>query len=149
MSARRQAWDSYPSSDLTFSADEPRGKKVLRDEEKSKEQLIEEMLELRQRIAELEELQEKKVSFIQGEISFVKRLPKRISHVKTLSGLLPICTSCKKIRDDGGYWTQLEIYIREHSDAEFSHGLCPECVKKYYPVDILTRNSSDSQPDNT
>lgn len=49
--------------------------------------------------------------------------------VKTLSGLIPICASCKKIRDDGGFYTQLEQYIREHSDAEFSHGLCPQCAR--------------------
>lgn len=56
-----------------------------------------------------------------------------LDKVKTLSGLLPICASCKKIRDDKGYWNQIEHYIREHSDAEFSHSLCPECVKKLYP----------------
>ena len=52
------------------------------------------------------------MSFVQGEINFAKGLPKRLTHVKTLTGLLPICTSCKKIRDDQGYWTQLEIYIQ-------------------------------------
>jgi hypothetical protein len=47
--------------------------------------------------------------------------------------LLPICASCKKIRDDNGYWTQIEGYVRDHSEAEFSHGLCPECAEKLYP----------------
>ena len=56
-----------------------------------------------------------------------------LANVKTLRGLLPICASCKKIRDDGGYWNQIEIYIREHSEAQFSHGLCPECVQQLYP----------------
>ena len=56
-----------------------------------------------------------------------------LSQVKTLSGLLPICASCKKIRDDQGYWNQIESYIRAHSEAEFSHGICPECAKKLYP----------------
>jgi AmiR/NasT family two-component response regulator len=56
-----------------------------------------------------------------------------LARVRTLSGLLPICASCKKIRDDEGYWTQLEAYIQEHSDVLFSHGLCPECAKKLYP----------------
>jgi len=51
--------------------------------------------------------------------------------IKKLEGLLPICAGCKKIRDDGGYWNQLEVYISEHSEAEFSHGLCPDCVEKY------------------
>jgi PAS domain S-box-containing protein len=55
------------------------------------------------------------------------------SEIKQLRGMLPICSSCKKIRDDKGYWNQIEDYIKEHSDAEFSHGICPECVKKLYP----------------
>ena len=53
--------------------------------------------------------------------------------VKSLEGILPICSLCKKIRDDTGYWNQVESYIREHSDATFSHSLCPECLKKVYP----------------
>lgn len=56
-----------------------------------------------------------------------------LSKVKKLSGLLPICCICKKIRDDKGYWNQIEAYIRDHSEAEFSHGICQECAKKYYP----------------
>ncbi len=53
--------------------------------------------------------------------------------IKILQGLLPICASCKKIRDDKGYWNQIESYIHDHSEAEFSHGICPECIKKLYP----------------
>jgi len=53
--------------------------------------------------------------------------------VKKLRGYLPICASCKKIRDDQGYWNQIESYIRDHSEIEFSHGLCPDCAKKLYP----------------
>jgi PAS domain S-box-containing protein len=53
--------------------------------------------------------------------------------VQTLRGLLPICASCKSIRDDKGYWNKLEAFISEHSDAQFSHGICPECAKKLYP----------------
>ncbi len=60
-------------------------------------------------------------------------LENALKEVKKLSGYLPICASCKKIRDDKGYWNQIELYIREHSEAEFSHGMCPECAKKYYP----------------
>jgi PAS domain S-box-containing protein len=55
-----------------------------------------------------------------------------LSKIKTLSGLLPICASCKKIRDDEGYWSQLEAYLSEHTDAIFSHGICPECAQKFY-----------------
>jgi len=62
-----------------------------------------------------------------------EELQKALAKIKTLSGLLPICASCKKIRDDQGYWTQLEYYISEHSEAEFTHGCCPECMKKLYP----------------
>jgi hypothetical protein len=60
-------------------------------------------------------------------------LQKTLQEVKTLRGFLPICSSCKKIRDDKGYWNQIESYISAHSSAEFSHGLCPECAKKLYP----------------
>jgi len=63
----------------------------------------------------------------------VRKLQEALAEVKTLSGLLPICASCKRIRDDKGYWRQLEAYIRNHSEAEFSHSICPECVKKIYP----------------
>lgn len=63
----------------------------------------------------------------------ISELQEALKKVRTLSGLLPICASCKKIRDDKGYWNQLEIYIQEHTQAEFSHGLCPDCLKKLYP----------------
>jgi len=63
----------------------------------------------------------------------IAELQKALSDVKTLSGLLPICSSCKKIRDDKGYWNQLELFIQNHSKAEFSHGICPDCAKKLYP----------------
>ena len=56
-----------------------------------------------------------------------------LAKVRKLSGLLPICFYCKKIRDDTGYWNQIEAYIQEHSEAEFSHSICQECAKKYYP----------------
>lgn len=63
----------------------------------------------------------------------IDELQDALENVKALSGLLPICASCKKIRDDKGYWTQIEAYIRDRSEAEFSHGICPECTKKLYP----------------
>jgi len=63
----------------------------------------------------------------------IRELQAAIAKVRTLSGLLPICSSCKKIRDDKGYWNQIESYIRDHSDAQFSHGICPECRKTIYP----------------
>jgi PAS domain S-box-containing protein len=63
----------------------------------------------------------------------ISELQKALSEVKTLRGFLPICSHCKNIRDDKGYWSKIESYIHQHSDAEFSHGICPECAKKYYP----------------
>jgi hypothetical protein len=60
-------------------------------------------------------------------------LQQAMENVKKLGGMLPICSSCKKIRDDQGYWKQIESYISEHSEAEFSHSICPECAKKLYP----------------
>jgi PAS domain S-box-containing protein len=61
------------------------------------------------------------------------KLLKALKEIKTLTGLLPICASCKKIRDDKGYWNQIEGYIQQHSDAQFSHAICPACAKKLYP----------------
>jgi hypothetical protein len=63
----------------------------------------------------------------------ILQLKDALSKVKVLTGLLPICAICKKIRDDTGYWNQLEAFIGEHSDAEFSHGICPDCAKTHYP----------------
>ena len=63
----------------------------------------------------------------------VSGLEDALNHVKLLSGLLPICASCKKIRDEGDQWKHLEEYIGEHSEAEFTHGICPDCAKRLYP----------------
>ena len=63
----------------------------------------------------------------------VARLEKALREVKTLRGILPICSYCKKIRDDEGYWNQVEDYVRKRSDANFSHGICPSCIKKHFP----------------
>ena len=63
----------------------------------------------------------------------IHELQEALANIKTLRGLLPICSHCKKIRDDKGYWNQIESYIRDHSGAEFTHGMCPECMKKLYP----------------
>lgn len=65
--------------------------------------------------------------------NLISDLQEALKKVKTLSGLLPICSFCKKIRDDQGYWRQIESYIRDHSEAEFTHSLCQECAKKHYP----------------
>jgi hypothetical protein len=77
---------------------------------------------------------------------FSARLLDSLSQVKMLSGLLPICSACKKIRDDKGYWSQIESYIRSHSEADFSHGLCPGCADELYPEissDIIDEGTTE------
>jgi two-component system cell cycle sensor histidine kinase/response regulator CckA len=71
----------------------------------------------------------------------IRHLQEALAEVKLLSGFLPICTSCKKIRDDKGYWNQIESYISTHSDIKFSHSVCPECAKKLYP-DLVDENGN-------
>ena len=90
------------------------------------------------------------VSSIERDITIVKReeeerlklieeLTEALRNIKTLRGLLPICASCKKIRDDRGYWQKVESYIAEHTNAAFTHGLCPDCLDKLYPEKQLGR----------
>jgi len=69
----------------------------------------------------------------QERLRLIQELTDALTQVKTLSGLLPICASCKKIRNDNGYWEAVETYISEHSDADFTHGICPDCVQRLYP----------------
>jgi len=72
-----------------------------------------------------------------------------LSNVRILRGLFPICASCKKIRDDRGYWSQIESYIRDHSEAEFSHSICPDCMKALYPAfaqDVAGDRPPDQNP---
>lgn len=78
------------------------------------------------------EIEERKRTEAEKE-QLIVQLQKAMQEVKVLSGFLPICASCKKIRDDSGYWSQIEEYISKHSNALFSHGICPDCVKKLYP----------------
>jgi len=68
-----------------------------------------------------------------AKAELIDGLQEALDKVNLLGGLLPICASCKKIRDDKGYWNQIETYIRDHSEAEFSHGICPDCAQKLYP----------------
>jgi len=63
----------------------------------------------------------------------IRKLQKTIDEVTVLRGILPICSQCKKIRDDKGYWHQVESYVRSHSEADFTHSICPECIGKLYP----------------
>ncbi len=66
-------------------------------------------------------------------LKLIRELTDALAKIKTLKGLLPICASCKKIRDDGGYWQKVELYISSHTDAEFTHGICPDCMDRLYP----------------
>ena len=70
----------------------------------------------------------------------VRELQEALDQVKTLSGILPICAGCKNIRDDQGYWSRVEAYLSLHSEVRFSHGLCPECLPKYYPEFVAGAN---------
>jgi DNA-binding NtrC family response regulator len=83
-------------------------------------------LELRAAAEETRRAQEEKEALI-------VELREALAKVKTLRGLLPVCASCKKVRDDQGYWTQIDEYLREHSEADVSHGICPDCARRLYP----------------
>lgn len=71
----------------------------------------------------------------------IDQLNTALREIKTLRGIIPICSSCKKIRDDKENWNQIEMYIKEHSEADFSHGICPECAEKLYPEYNLYKNN--------
>jgi PAS domain S-box-containing protein len=80
----------------------------------------------------LSDINERKQAEVERERLIIK-LQEALDNIKTLKGLLPICANCKKIRDDNGYWNQIEAYIRNHSEAKFSHSICPVCAEKLYP----------------
>ena len=82
---------------------------------------------------------------LQREKELKQRVEESLAQIKTLGGLIPICSNCKKIRDDKGYWNQLEKYLKEHSEAEFTHGICPECKEKLYGAYLrsIEKNQED------
>ena len=96
---------------------------------------IRDQLEVRvkERTAELAGTNERLDEELTRREKLIVQLEEAMADVKKLSGLLPICASCKKIRDDKGSWQHLESFIADHSEADFSHGICPECFKKLYP----------------
>lgn len=117
--------------DITNRKEAEAGLRAARDslEERVRERTAELMETTQQLTVEIGERQK-----AEEELStLVRQLREALDKVKILSGLLPICASCKKIRDDSGYWTQVEVYVREHSDADFTHSICPDCAKKLYP----------------
>jgi hypothetical protein len=75
----------------------------------------------------------------------IDKLQAALSEIKTLRGLIPICARCKKIRDDKGYWKQIEEYIQAHTDAQFSHGICPQCAEILYSG-YMNKDQSVSDP---
>jgi hypothetical protein len=79
----------------------------------------------------------------QEKEELIGELQEALAKVKTLRGLLPICANCKKIRDDRGYWNRIEAYIGQHTDAQFSHGICPDCAKKLYPELFEEKGAED------
>ena len=83
---------------------------------------------------------------IQNQLTEIEKkndvLQRQLKEIKVLKGFLPICASCKKIRDDKGYWTQVEQYVTDHSEAKFSHSICPDCAKKLYP-EYTSKKESD------
>ncbi len=72
----------------------------------------------------------------------ISELTEALAKVKTLTGLLPICSSCKNIRDDKGYWNRLEVYLQQHSEATLTHGICPDCAHRLYPDIFRERGNS-------
>ncbi len=89
-----------------------------------------------------EEIQERKRAELEKE-NLIRKLTGAIDEIKTLRGILPICSECKNIRDDKGYWTQIESYISKHSDADFSHSICPDCMKSLYEKEEWFQNSKN------
>jgi Y_Y_Y domain len=85
---------------------------------------------------------------LQREKELKQRVDESIAQIKILGGLIPICANCKKIRDDKGYWNQLEKYLKDHSEAEFTHGICPECKEKLWGPYLKKKGTDqESKPD--
>jgi hypothetical protein len=78
--------------------------------------------------------------------ALIRELEQALEEIRTLSGLLPICAQCKKVRDDRGYWQQIEAYVQEHSQARFSHGICPSCARQLYPELMAGEGDAGENP---
>lgn len=97
-------------------------------------------------VSQIENVTERKQREEERE-NLIAKLQQALAEVKTLSGMLPICTNCKKIRDDKGYWNQVELYVMQNSHATFSHGICPDCSKTYFAdIERLTRPPAEDGP---
>ncbi|MGR3179454.1 MAG: response regulator, partial [Candidatus Anammoxibacter sp.] len=100
------------------------------------------------KVLEKRQLEEENIQLMNDISSKNKKLQKQLDEIKALKGLLPICANCKKIRNDTGYWEEIETYFSVHSDVEFTHGICEPCIKKLYPehaVSILAKRAEKTQ----
>lgn len=89
-----------------------------------------------------------RITEIQSQLATrIQELHQALTHIKVLQGIIPICMHCKKIRNDAGYWEQVEAYITRNSNALFSHAICPDCLQKHYPEDDPDRNGGRAAPD--
>jgi PAS domain S-box-containing protein len=121
----------YISMDVTALH---QAKEELRHNKERLEEIVDARIaELRSAYERLREEDLKRRQEQEEREKLIGELQEALAKVKTLSGFIPICASCKKIRDDKGYWNQIEAYISAHSEIEFSHSLCPECAKKLFP----------------
>lgn len=96
------------------------------------------------RLVILRDITERRVAEQERERLFAD-LQSAVAEIRTLRGLLPICSSCKRVRDDSGYWNQIETYISAHADVRFSHGLCPDCARRLYP-EVFAKPGQPGQP---
>jgi hypothetical protein len=90
-------------------------------------------------------LRRRQFANLQQEKALRKSLEEALAEVRTLQGILPICAHCKSVRDDQGSWQEVEDYVRDHSHAEFSHGICPKCIRLHYPAYAKTKDRSAGQ----
>ncbi|CCK78702.1 PAS domain-containing protein [Desulfobacula toluolica] len=136
--------DLFPDGTPMKNEEMPLARAILNDEIISNEEVIVELDngEYRWALASASPIKDENGTTVAGIVSWLDitdykekqiELQKTKDEIKTLKGLIPICSSCKKIRDDKGNWSQIEEYIRRHSEAEFSHGICKECIVKLYP----------------
>ena len=116
-----QVSSEYQARGLNIGADGYIVKPISNKELVARVQAMERIKKAEDALREKEKQQEK----------LITKLQEALAEIKTLKGFIPICASCKKIRDDEGYWNQLEAYISKHTDAVFSHGICPDCAEKF------------------
>lgn len=95
--------------------------------------ILKQVAEISQELTLAQEEIQRRIKAEQERDKLIAELQKALSEVRTLRGFLPICSHCKSIRDDQGYWNRLEAYLSDHSDAELTHSICPDCAKKHYP----------------